>query len=246
MAKTIAVWGSPRSGKTSFATKLARTIYDNYDCKVLCVYTDFETPSLPVLFPSFKAENLYSIGNALSQTDITQEGVVKQIVQLKDKMNIGFLGFKDGDNLHSYPQFDREKIQTMYSVIGTLADYVIIDCSSHIGNPLSRIALQMADTAIRLATPDLSCISWYVSQIPLYTASSFRLDKQIQGVNVPDEKGNRLRHKGSLRQQSGIQKSSCRGCYDRQLLQVYVRNLLLPERALYHNDSKYGSYKRSL
>ena len=45
----------------------------------------------------------------------------------------------------------------------------------------------MADTAIRLATPDLSCISWYVSQIPLYTASSFRLDKQIQGVNVPDE-----------------------------------------------------------
>ena len=105
MAKTIAVWGSPRSGKTSFATKLARTIYDNYDCKVLCVYTDFETPSLPVLFPSFKAENLYSIGNALSQTDITQEGVVKQIVQLKDKMNIGFLGFKDGDNLHSYPQF---------------------------------------------------------------------------------------------------------------------------------------------
>ena len=187
MAKTIAVWGSPRSGKTSFATKLARTIYDNYDCKVLCVYTDFETPSLPVLFPSFKAENLYSIGNALSQTDITQEGVVKQIVQLKDKMNIGFLGFKDGDNLHSYPQFDREKIQTMYSVIGTLADYVIIDCSSHIGNPLSRIALQMADTAIRLATPDLSCISWYVSQIPLYTASSFRLDKQIQGVNVPDE-----------------------------------------------------------
>ncbi len=28
MSKMIAVWGSPNSGKTTFATKLARSIYD--------------------------------------------------------------------------------------------------------------------------------------------------------------------------------------------------------------------------
>ena len=29
-ARIIAVWGSPHSGKTTFATKLATAIYDNY------------------------------------------------------------------------------------------------------------------------------------------------------------------------------------------------------------------------
>ena len=34
-AKIIAVWGSPHSGKTTFATKLATAIYDNYQATAL-------------------------------------------------------------------------------------------------------------------------------------------------------------------------------------------------------------------
>ena len=54
MAKTIAVWGSPNSGKTTFATKLAREIYDEYQSTVIVVYADMETPTLPVIFPNYK------------------------------------------------------------------------------------------------------------------------------------------------------------------------------------------------
>ena len=46
MSKVIAVWGAPHSGKTTFATKLARAIYDAYQATVVVVYTDNETPTL--------------------------------------------------------------------------------------------------------------------------------------------------------------------------------------------------------
>ena len=76
MAKIIAVWGSPNSGKTTFATKLARAIYDEYQSTVIVVYADMETPTLPVIFPNYKKEDLYSVGVPLSKTEITQENVI--------------------------------------------------------------------------------------------------------------------------------------------------------------------------
>ena len=61
MAKSIAVWGAPNSGKTTFATKLARAIYDEYQSTVIVVYADMETPALPVVFPNYKKEDLFSV-----------------------------------------------------------------------------------------------------------------------------------------------------------------------------------------
>ena len=54
MSKLIAVWGTPDSGKTTFATKLARSIYEEYQSTVIVVYADNETPTLPVIFPNYK------------------------------------------------------------------------------------------------------------------------------------------------------------------------------------------------
>ena len=63
--KIIAVWGSPNSGKTTFATKLATAIYDSYQATVIVLYTDLETPVLPVLFPNSKPEDIGSVKNSL-------------------------------------------------------------------------------------------------------------------------------------------------------------------------------------
>ena len=49
--KIIAVWGSPHSGKTTFATKLATAIYSSFESTVITLYTDLQTPMIPVLFP---------------------------------------------------------------------------------------------------------------------------------------------------------------------------------------------------
>ena len=187
MAKFIAIWGSPNSGKTTFATKLARSIYEEYQSTVIVVYADNETPTLPVVFPNYKKEDLFSLGVPLSKTDITAEDVVKQIVTVKNKLTFGFLGFIDGENKYTYPAFDETKVRLLFSVLSTLADYIIIDCTSRLSNPISRVAIKEADEVIRLATPDLKSVSYYASQMQLYADPAFRLNDHIQGINVPDE-----------------------------------------------------------
>ena len=184
MNKMIAIWGSPNSGKTTFATKLAESIYDNYQSTVIVVYADNETPTLPVIFPNYKKEDLFSVGVPLSKTEMTQEDIIKQLVTVKERQNFGFLGFTDGENKYTYPAFDEAKARNLYSVLGTLADYVIVDCTSNLKNPLSKAAIKDADEVIRLATPDLKSMSWYNSQLKLFADPEYRLDRQIQGINA--------------------------------------------------------------
>ena len=120
MSKVIAIWGAPNSGKTTFATKLARSIYDEYQATVIVVYTDNETPTLPIIFPNYKNEDLCSVGVALAKTDIDRYEVVKQMVTVKDKQNFCFLGFACGENKYTYPAFDATKVRSLYSVLASL------------------------------------------------------------------------------------------------------------------------------
>ena len=62
MGKLIAVWGSPASGKTTFSVKLAETLYRSRGkagCSVIVVFTDSVTPTLPVVFPGYKPEDIF-------------------------------------------------------------------------------------------------------------------------------------------------------------------------------------------
>ena len=186
MSKTIAVWGSPCSGKTTFATKLAQTIYDKYQSTVIVLYADNETPALPVIFPNYKKEDMFSVGAALAKTDITREDVIRQLVTVKRKQNFGFLGFTDGENRYTYPAFDETKVRSLLSVLSALADFVVVDCTSSLKNPISRVAVKEADEIIRLASPDLKSVSFFASQLPLYADPVFKSDLHIQGINVPD------------------------------------------------------------
>ena len=186
MSKTIAVWGSPASGKTTIATKLAQTIYDRYQATVILLYADNETPTLPVIFPNRKKEDMYSVGAALAKIDITKEDVVGQLVTIKQRQNFGFLGFIDGENRYTYPSFDETKVRSLLAVLNSIADFVVVDCTSNLKNPISRVAIKEADTVLRLASPDLKSISFFASQLPLYADPVFKLDSHIQGINVPD------------------------------------------------------------
>ena len=186
MSKIISIWGSPNSGKTTFASKLAQTIYDKYQATVILLCADNETPALPVILPNYKKEDMFSVGAALAKTDITQEDVIKQLVTIKQKQNFGLLGFIDGENRYTYPSFDETKVRTLLTVLSTLADFIIVDCTSNLKNPISRVAIKEADEVIRLASPDLKSVSFFASQLSLYADPVFGLDRQIQGINVPD------------------------------------------------------------
>lgn len=187
VSKLIAVWGSQNSGKTTFTVKLALSIYEHYQATVLVLHTDNQTPTLPALFPNYKADNLYSIGVPLSKTTVTQDDVIANIVTVKGKQNLGFLGFKDGENKYTYPAYDEKKVETLLTILESLANFVIVDCTSALDdNVLSAMAVQQADEVIRLVTPNLKCMSYCASQLPLYANAQYRLERQLVGLNITD------------------------------------------------------------
>ena len=185
--KIIAVWGSPNSGKTTFATKLATSIYSSFESTVITLFCDLETPVLPVLFPFHKTEELGSVGVPLSKTEVEQGDIISNLVTVKDMQNFGFLGYKTGENKYSYPKFGRAKAEDLLTELCRLADYVIVDCTSNLEDSIiAQTAIEKAEQIIRLSSPDLKSISFYLSQLPCMSDSKYRLDEHIQGINTPN------------------------------------------------------------
>ena len=183
----IAVWGSPNSGKTTFTTKLATAIYANYQATVAVLYTDLESPVLPVIFPNERNEDLGSVGVPLSKIEVDTDDIVRNAVTVKTKTNLIFLGYKAGENRFTYPRYGRSKVEEFLEKLCSLADVIIVDCPSNLeNNVLASVCVEKADQIIRLASPDLKSISFYLSQIPVYTDSHYRLEEHIQGLNTPN------------------------------------------------------------
>ncbi len=183
----IAVWGSPGSGKTTFATKLASAIFEKYRKTVIVLYTDMEAPVLPILFPNYKSEHLASVGMALSKAEILQDDVIQCLVTVKGKPNFGFLGFRDGENKFTFPRFSDTKVKDLLDTLRSISDYIIVDCTSNLEtNVIAATAIGCADYTYRLASPDLKSVSWYLSQIPVYGDKKYHTDSHVQGINLPN------------------------------------------------------------
>ena len=134
-----------------------------------------------------KSEDLGSVGIPLSKTEIETGTVIQNLVTVKARQNFGFIGYRTGENKYTYPKYGRAKAEALLETLCSIADYVIVDCPSNPENdPLALTALELSWQTLRLATPDLECISWYISQAPLFKDSKVKWDEQIQGINTPN------------------------------------------------------------
>ena len=169
MGKLIAVWGSPGSGKTTFSVKLAEALNSrskkSAGHKTLVVFTDLTSPVVPVVFPNRKSEDIYSLGSVLVKTDLSPNVIFSNTMFIKDRSDLGYLGYTAGENKFSYPALTEDKIRAFEEQLRLMADFVIVDCVS---NPeeslLSKLLLQDADKVIRVCTPNLKCLSYHQSQ----------------------------------------------------------------------------------
>ena len=50
----------------------------------------------------------------------------------------------------------------------------------------SQASIEKADQILRLSSPDLQSISFFLSQLPVYGDSKYRLDDHIVGLNTPN------------------------------------------------------------
>ena len=186
--KIITVWGSPHSGKTTFALKLAEALYEKTKATVIVLFTDVTTPTLPILFPNYKSGDLYSIGTVLSKTDIFANDVVSNLITLKERMNLGFLGYRNKENRFSFPEYTTDKVDELFRALREVADYIVVDCETNPqGNVLTDYAMKRSNMLCKLATPDLSSLGFYQSQNSVMMAGGYYPTEQLLVMNVPSE-----------------------------------------------------------
>ncbi|MDD2268109.1 MAG: hypothetical protein PHY15_01005 [Eubacteriales bacterium] len=180
MNKMIAVCGSPNSGKTSIALKLAQEIYYSEQKPVLFVSPDITTPSMGLLFPNSKESDLYSMGVALDKTDIYREDVLKQSVTVKTMKNFALMGYKLTENEYSYPKPTEDKVKEFIRAMREIAEYIVVDCTCDKNDLVSTMSMSASDTLIQLVTPDIKCLTYYSSQtVPIH-------DNKVLVMNIRD------------------------------------------------------------
>lgn len=172
MSKVITVWGSPGSGKSMFCCILAKALTKSKE-KAIIINADFSVPMLPVWLPAQPTENSVSVGQVLSALEIDNALVASHVTVLKSYPFIGLMGYTAGENPLSYPEVKYESVKLLITAAAQLVDFVILDCSSSMTNFFTPAAIESADLAVRILTPDLKGVSYLAAHQPLLTDARF-------------------------------------------------------------------------
>ena len=180
----LAVWGSPGSGKTVTALKIAAELAKGKK-NVAVVFCDAVAPPLPTVIRTKKSAD-GSLGAALSFPVISQEIAMKNLVASEQNPYVSFIGYAAGENAYTYAGYIKERAVDMLVLLRHIADHVIVDCSSVLNdNVLSTAALEVADNVLRLCPCDLKGLSYYMSYLPLIGDRKFKTDKHIRVLTNP-------------------------------------------------------------
>ena len=176
----LAVWGSPGSGKSTVAVKLARYLAGKKR-NVVLLTCDMTAPMLPCICPPADLECEQSLGSVLAAAQVTQSLVRHNLITHKKYDYLTLMGMLRGENEYTYPPYNAKQATELITCLREMAPYVIIDCGSYIANDiLSAIALMEADAVLRLVNCDLKSISYLSSQLPLLRDNKWDADKQLK------------------------------------------------------------------
>ena len=183
LAKVTAVWGGPSTGKTVLSAKLAKYL-SSKKYNVILLLCDTDAPPLPLLLPPSELDAQKSLGSILAAAKINETLILQNCITIKKNSYLSILGLLKNENCFCYPKYTKNQAAELIGSLRKLADYVIIDCGSHISDDiLSTVALIDSDIVLRLINCDLKSISYLSSQLPLLADKQFRLDKQVKIAN---------------------------------------------------------------
>lgn len=179
--KILAIIGSPGSGKTTTAVKLACTLAARRK-NVILVLCDPFTPVIPVLIPAGTVHDT-SLGFLLTAPGLTQANILNACVTASGSEYISLLGYKTGESLLNYPKITRDKAVELFVSLRHLADYVIIDCATVFeADPASFVAIEIADRVLKMGTANLKGISWFQTHSPMLADSRYHKDRQLTAI----------------------------------------------------------------
>lgn len=176
----LAVWGSPGSGKSTVAVKLAKHLADKKK-NVVLLLCDMTAPMLPCICPPSDLESEHSLGSILAATHVTDSLVKHNCITHKKMSYLTIIGMLKGENEYTYPPHSAEQASELIDHLRDIAPHIIIDCGSYIANDiLSAVSLMEADSVLRLVNCDLKSISYLSSQLPLLKDNKWDADKQYK------------------------------------------------------------------
>lgn len=186
----LAVWGSPGSGKSTVAVKLAKYLADKKK-NVVLVLCDMTAPMLPCICPPSDLEHEKSLGSILSATHVTEPLVKYNMMTHKKMSYLTIIGMLKGENEYTYASYSKVQAQELIENLRKIAPFVIIDCGSYIANDiLSAVALLESDSVLRLVNCDLKSISYLSSQLQLLQNSNWDMEKQYKAAsNIKPDHG---------------------------------------------------------
>ena len=95
------------------------------------------------------------------------------------------LGYRGGENRHTYPAHTAEKAAGMLEIAASLADFVLVDAGWYLTAPLAEAAVRNAATVFKVIRPGLPGIGFLNSQESLYNDPRYRLQEHQTILNVP-------------------------------------------------------------
>lgn len=179
----LAVWGDSGAGKTTTAVKLAMEL-ENHKKNVVILMCNFTTPAPQTLLPGTTTDGK-SLGELLSLPSISQDAILSRCIPFGKSPYISLLGYKSGDNAFTYAKYSKDRAVDLITLLRHIADYVIIDCESVFSfDVLSAVALENADTVLRLCTCDLKSLSYFKSSLPLLADTRYRAARHIKALSI--------------------------------------------------------------
>jgi MinD superfamily P-loop ATPase len=176
----LAVWGSPGSGKSTVAVKLAKHLADKKK-NVVLLLCDMTAPMLPCICPPSDLESEHSLGSILAATHVTDSLIQHNCITHKKMSYLTIIGMLKGENEYTYPPHSAVQASELIDHLRDIAPHIIIDCGSYIANDiLSAVSLMEADSVLRLINCDLKSISYLSSQLPLLKDNKWDADKQYK------------------------------------------------------------------
>lgn len=160
MGKLIAVSGPPSSGKTTVAVKLAQEICAG-DAQTIYFSPDQLIPSMGLLFPTQKKEDVHTIGTVLDKMPLTMSDILSVMQTTKDADDLGYLGYKPGDHPGAYAALTEQRVLELLALLKANSDYLIVDCTRDRDELVSRIVRDYADRIVYVCNPDLRSLLYY-------------------------------------------------------------------------------------
>ena len=121
----VAVWGSPGSGKTTMAVKMAKYLADKKR-NVVLLLCDMTAPMLPCICPASELECERSLGSVLAAAHVTENLVKNNLITHKRLGYLTILGMLKGENEYTYPPYGEAQARELIDCLREVAPYVAV------------------------------------------------------------------------------------------------------------------------